>query len=919
MSTPQTEVILRHHDAELARVTLPPGEYIIGRDPSAQIYADTPLLSRKHALLTINHDTIVLEDLGSSNGTFIGGRPVAGASQVLAGQPARLGDVALVVNRADGEGGNSAPGPANIHGVLPAELFADQRYAVGSVVARGGMGAILDAHQTAIDRTVAMKVMLETGDKADVLRFIDEAKITGQLDHPNIVPIYELGVDPQGQPFYTMKFVRGITLKKVLELQAEGVEATLKKYPLCALLTVFQKACDAIAFAHSKGVIHRDLKPENIMLGDFGSVLVMDWGLAKVIGGAETLRTVKRHSGNVGSTMQGSVMGTPQYMAPEQARGEVETMDQRADIYALGAILYHMLALRPSVSGDDPWAIVAKVARGQIEPLGSSSSSVSRSAGSGKEKEKQRDGSRAIPDSLAAVVRKAMAFDPAQRYARVEEIQGDIEAYQNGFATSAEKAGAWKQFTLFVRRHKAASIGAAAVLVVGTTLGTQTILEGRRAERMLGELRGTAPTFADQARALIVDADFAGALQKIDYAVQLAPGEAEHHVLRGHILQSLLRFNEAEAAYRAALQRDSSHRVAAENAPLSRKLATQLADGVLSRAGYDELRRIMTAQGRTTEASLISSHLGGAAKENLEKWTPIIAKAFRGYNVTLRPDEGGLLLLYLGNGKDQAAVVTDISALKGMPLRTLGLTNTKQLTDITPLAGAPIENLNLQHSGVTDGTAMKGMPLRTLNWNYVPEVYDLSPLAGAPLQELFINQTRVTTLAPIKGARLRELDIARTNIVDLSPLTGMPLERLIMRGTAITDLRPLAGSPLKYLHLGTTPVSDLRPLAGTKLEFLSADWQNTSITDISALRGLPLRELIIPATSVTDISALADCATLEYIVLPEAQKAKLDLAPLRRLPKLQRIAFSDRDIGRDKAPLAADFWKAYDAEPKPSP
>ncbi len=129
-----------------------------------------------------------------------------------------------------------------------------------------------------------MKVMLDSADEADVLRFIAEAQITGQLEHPNIVPVHELGVDENEQPFYTMKFVRGITLRKVLELLATGTAGPVKKYPLPALLTIFQKVCDALAFAHSKGVIHRDLKPENIMLDDFGEVLVMDWGLAKISG-----------------------------------------------------------------------------------------------------------------------------------------------------------------------------------------------------------------------------------------------------------------------------------------------------------------------------------------------------------------------------------------------------------------------------------------------------------------------------------------------------------------------------------------------------------------------------------------------------------------------------------------------------------
>src|SRR5580658_4108114 len=143
------------------------------------------------------------------------------------------------------------------------------------------MGAILDAREATTERRVAMKVMLDGSSPDDLTRFVAEAKITGQLEHPSIVPVYELSVDENGQPFYTMKMVRGITLQKVLQLLAQDVSATVKKYPLPVLLTIFQKVCDAIAFAHHKAVLHRDLKPENIMLDDFGVVLVMDWGLAK--------------------------------------------------------------------------------------------------------------------------------------------------------------------------------------------------------------------------------------------------------------------------------------------------------------------------------------------------------------------------------------------------------------------------------------------------------------------------------------------------------------------------------------------------------------------------------------------------------------------------------------------------------------
>ncbi|MFC1463071.1 serine/threonine-protein kinase, partial [Verrucomicrobiota bacterium] len=160
-----------------------------------------------------------------------------------------------------------------------------RKYKIGEVVTAGGMGAILDAKDANIRRNVAMKVMLDPkqASKEDILRFIQEAQVTGQLEHPSIVPVHELGVDGSGSVFYTMKFIHGVTLKEILGKIKENDQTTIKEYPLVRLLNIFQRVCDAIAFAHSKLVIHRDLKPENIMIGEYGEVQVMDWGIAKVL------------------------------------------------------------------------------------------------------------------------------------------------------------------------------------------------------------------------------------------------------------------------------------------------------------------------------------------------------------------------------------------------------------------------------------------------------------------------------------------------------------------------------------------------------------------------------------------------------------------------------------------------------------
>src|SRR2546425_6168799 len=202
----------------------------------------------------------------------------------------------------------------------PAPRFGDRYLATGEI-GRGGMGTVLEGRDLRIQRELAIKVLLERpglGGRA-AERFVDEAQIQGQLEHPNICPVHDLGVDAQGRPFFTMKKVRGRSLEAILEEQRTS--AATGDFSLRRLLEVLVKVCDAVAFAHSRGILHRDIKPANVMIGEFSEVLLMDWGLAKRAHTAGQPGPDARQDVPPSRTLDGSVLGTPSYMPPEQAAG----------------------------------------------------------------------------------------------------------------------------------------------------------------------------------------------------------------------------------------------------------------------------------------------------------------------------------------------------------------------------------------------------------------------------------------------------------------------------------------------------------------------------------------------------------------------------------------------------------------------
>jgi serine/threonine protein kinase len=287
-------------------------------------------------------------------------------------------------------------------------------------IASGGMGTVYEVEDLRLERRVALKVLNDSlGDGDARVRMLREAKFVARLEHPGIVPIHDVGTLADGRAFYTMKRVEGERL--------DQVPGPGRPWP--ELLRVFEKACEAVAFAHSHGVVHRDLKPENVMVGAFGEVLVMDWGLAKLIGGgasgdpASSLAAAPPALGGAaGVTAWGTVMGTPGYMAPEQERGEVHRVDRRSDVYSLGVILRFLLA---AAGGADP----------QAETLS----------------HELRPG---LPKALVAMVEKATAPEPESRYADAAELGEDVRRLLDGLPVVAYRETWVDRLRRFVHRHR---------------------------------------------------------------------------------------------------------------------------------------------------------------------------------------------------------------------------------------------------------------------------------------------------------------------------------------------------------------------------------------------------------------------------------------------------------------------------------
>ncbi len=374
-----------------------------------------------------------------------------------------------------------------------------ERFRVLDQVDQGGMGVVLRVEDPELKRTLAVKRIRAdrapagpsqaTPEQArQIARFVDEALVAAQLDHPGIVPVHELGLDPQGMPYFTMKLVRGENLREVIA----RVHRQQDGWSLVRALGVLLRVCEAVTYAHEHGVVHRDLKPANVMVGRHGEVYVMDWGLARVAWAVEygtgthisSNREVVRESAGSSplDTGRREVFGSPPYMAPEQAQ-ESHTVTPQADVYSAGAILYHLLtgappylAGHPGLDNDAVWKLVKQGPPAPIEARAPKA-----------------------PPELVSICRRAMERDPARRYARMQDLTDDLRAFLENRVVRAHRTGPLVELRKWtVRNRGTAAALVALVLVVATAGFAWARVEARRTAEALRELeeRGTLEMLA---------------------------------------------------------------------------------------------------------------------------------------------------------------------------------------------------------------------------------------------------------------------------------------------------------------------------------------------------------------------------------------------------------------------------------------
>ncbi|MDA1139465.1 MAG: protein kinase [Planctomycetota bacterium] len=807
------------------------------------------------------------------------------------------------------------------------ELLVEQRGEIESIERGASINeerSIFAARDAAIRRTIAVKVLSADDAEKDFKRnrFFQEAQVLGHLEHPNIVPIHDVAKDAVGNLYYSMTLIKGRSLALILREIIEGSggkvdgvrrRRVIKHQPLNIdhLLDVFLKVCDGISFAHSKSVLHRDLKPASIMVGDYGEVVVMNWGALKVMTDENEIPDEQTLTSIHSETFDGTVLGTPAYMSPEQAEGL--PLDPRTDVYSLGAVLYEMLTGVPAFTGKSTNEILLKVIDADFVPP------------------EQRKPSLRIPQELNAIVMKAMAINRDERYSSVPELAGDVRLFLEGREVSAKHDTLGESVAKLVRRNRAVSIASVASFLVlfGLTIsflwdlkketdrsvrreqdaelglikakraqsGRRTV-EHEAARELAKEAIRSSRSGLFQEAAMRIEMSrrisdtawgiFAAAInaseqgneqEAFEYLKTACELDPEHGLSRTYLARVYAKKGENEKV-RALLTGLSS-----ENDPDSLQAAGEAFYAI------GEYTRALEAWQRSKKFAAQSRHVQVQQIEALEEQI-LMARAWvstKGFYESIRElsakEQFNKVIEKLNelNGTEGKHVSAN-PVIENDKLIGIIFSAHSPLRFLQPLIGLPLEKLEISAARfLSDLTPLKGMPLEHLSLTSNPEVRDLSPLKGMPLTYLNLGLTGIGDLGPLQGMPLKELHLSRTRANNLSSLAGLPIEILRISGCGIVDLSPLEGMPL--LELDASSNDDLRvlaPLSGMPLETLILS-NSMNLRNILPLKGLSLKKFVISNSQVKDISPL-NGMKLESLDLDSTHVE--ELSPLMEMPGL---------------------------------
>ena len=593
-----------------------------------------------------------------------------------------------------------------------------ERYEADEEIDQGGMKVILKSTDRKTLRNVA-RAKLKDSTPKNRERFISEARLTAYLEHPNIVPVYDLDYE-NNELFFTMKLIEGENLDDLIKSLKEDPE----RCSFAERIQIFLKICDAIAFAHDKGIVHLDLKPANINLGKFGEVTVCDWGLAKVIADEEEFDTQNLDPQIYNDvTLDGFIKGTPGYLAPEQIKDEFGVKDEKTDIYALGGILYSLLTLKAPITIKDLKQNLKQTVEGKIEdPL---------------------QINKNIPAGLAAVAMKALSVKKDDRYTNIIELRSEINRWLNGFVTDAEEGGFGKALLFFFKRHKLVCSFILLILVLSVFFSVRLINEQRRAiEAQKLYLKVKEKSRIDNLRSVphlmvlthmaINNLSFDQALEYINMANEKDPLDKEVWSLKGKIHFIRQEYKEAKIAFSHCRNEgravwiypllDKYIRIKGSKPLLSLAEMAELIKDIEDRSYSNHLCAYASMSSLDLEYSVKTAFL---ALKHI-RFNRKVLDWHYSYEI-----KDGKVAVDLSNHPE----LSDIRALSYLPINKLNISNTN-IEDREFMLSFPLEELDISNTKIYNPRAF--LKIKTLNQLTIAE--NQFPTINLPKKRLKIKK-----------------------------------------------------------------------------------------------------------------------------------------------------------------------------------